>query len=342
MFGFRVEKHGGPEVLQWKQLPDPAAKPGQVLLKVAAVGVNHLDVWVRKGVPGHVFPLPLIPGSDIVGTVVDEGPGVDHVDRSRRYFVAPGYSCGRCESCLAGEHQLCRRFGIFGESCDGGYAELVAVPAVNLIPAPSFLSDAEVASFPLAFLTAWHMLVARARIRPGMWVLVHAASSGVSGAAIRIARLFGASTIATASTPEKMEYARQIGTDFVIDYTRQDFLKEVRRITSREGVHVVVDHVGRTTWQQNLGCLRKGGTLVFCGATSGALVETDLKLVFFKNISLLGSTMGSLGEMLEIARLFDSRRLMPLPLRSMPVVEAPEAHALLEERKAMGKLVLEY
>jgi len=341
MYGYVVEKHGGPEVLEWKELPTPKAGAGEVVVKVAAVGVNHLDIWVRRGVPGHRFPLPMVPGSDIVGTIESEVPGHSHLVPGRRYFVSPGYSCGRCIRCLSGEQQLCREYGIFGESRDGGYAQYVVVPADNLIPIPDRLTWAEAATMPLTFLTAWHMLVSRARLRGGTWVLVQAASSGVSSAAIQIARLFGARVIATGSTPEKLDYALKLGAEVALDYSNPEYPKEVRKITDG-GVDIVVDHVGAPTWKANLGAVRKGGSIVFCGATAGAIVETDLRAVFFKGISILGSTMGSLGEMVEIANLISQGRLNPVPHRTLPISEAADAHRLIEGRMVFGKVVLAF
>jgi NADPH:quinone reductase-like Zn-dependent oxidoreductase len=341
MNGFLIKEHGGPEMLVWTSLPDPEPGPGEVLLKVAAVGINHLDLWVRRGVQGHRFPLPMVPGSDITGTVVKAGPGVEAPSPQTRFMVSPGYSCGRCRQCLKGEQQHCHDYGIFGESCDGGYAELVVVPAMNLLPVPEHLSFAEAASMPLTFLTAWHMLVARARVEPGQWVLIHAAASGVSSAAIQIARLFGARVIATASTETKLDHARALGADVLVNYRTDDWVQKVRAETGRRGVEIVVDHVGAATFKGNLACLARGGTLVFCGATDGAQVQLDLRPVFFKGLSILGSTMGTLGEMAAVAELMAAGKLVPNPLTTFPLKEAARAHALLESRSVVGKLVLE-
>jgi NADPH:quinone reductase-like Zn-dependent oxidoreductase len=342
MWGYVIEHHGGPEVLSWRELPSPVPGPGEVLVRVAAVGVNHLDLWVRRGVPGHRFPLPLVPGSDIVGTIEEAVPQYPELMPGTRYFVSPGYSCNRCLQCLTGQQQLCRSYGIFGESCNGGYARYVAVPAVNLVPIPEHLTFVEAASMPLTFLTAWHMLVSRAHVRPGQWVLVQAASSGVSSAAIQVARLWGANVIATGSTPEKLEYALKLGAGHALESSREDFVKEVRRITGGAGIDIVVDHVGAPTFKAGLAVLAKGGSLVLCGATAGHLVETDLRMVFFKGISILGSTMGSPGEMLEIARHIAGRRLTPNLQRVLPISEAAEAHRLVEGRMVLGKVVLAF
>lgn len=340
MFGFQVREHGEPDVLRYGELPDPTPGPGEVRLQVAAVGVNHLDLWVRRGVEGHTFPLPLIPGSDIVGTVDYVGPGVGHISSEERFFVSPGTSCGTCRQCLSGEQQLCRHYGIFGETRDGGYADLVVVPRENLLPIPAHLSFAEAATMPLTFLTAWHMLVARARIEAGSWVLVQAAASGVSSAAIQIALLHGARVIATASTAEKLAHATRMGAHEVINYGTEDWVSRVRSITGRQGVETVVDHVGAVTFAGSVACLGRGGSLVLCGATAGHLVELDLRPLFFKGLSVMGSTMGTMGEMTAVARLMEQGKLQPHPFVEMSLAEAPRAHSLLEKRAVTGKVVL--
>ena len=343
MYGFVIRRHGGLDALEWDDaLPDRSPGPGQVRLRLRAVGINHLDLWVRRGVPGHRFPLPLVPGCDLVGEVEAAGPGAEDVDRTRRYLVAPGFSCMRCDLCLAGEHSLCRHYGILGETADGGYAEAATVPRENLIEIPSHLSWEEAASFPLAFLTAWHMLVTRARVRPGQTVLVQAAASGVGAAAVQIAKLLGAVVIAAARTPEKAAFARAQGADEALATAEQDLVTRVRELVGRGGVEVIVDHVGAATWDQDLALLRKGGTLVLCGATTGSSVQLDLRPLFFKAWSILGSTMGSLSEMRTVAELFRTRRLRPTLDRTLPLREAPEAHRLLEERRVAGKLVLRH
>ncbi len=340
MYGFQVREHGGPEVLKWVEMPDPIPGPGEVRMQVAAVGVNHLDLWVRRGVEGHSFPLPLVPGSDFVGTVDASGSGVGLVPSQQRYFVSPGTSCGKCRHCLSGEQQFCRHYGIFGETRDGGYADFVVVPQQNLLPIPDHLSFCEAATMPLTFLTAWHMLVTRARVKPGEWVLVQAAASGVSSAAIQIGKLFGARVIATASTAEKLEHATRLGAQEVINYVTEDWVSRVRTLTGKAGVETVVDHVGAATFAGSVACLRRGGSLVLCGATAGHLVELDLRPVFFKGLSILGSTMGSLGEMATVARLINQGKLQPHSYVEMSLAEAPAAHSRLETRAVLGKVVL--
>jgi NADPH:quinone reductase-like Zn-dependent oxidoreductase/enoyl-CoA hydratase/carnithine racemase len=297
-----VHEHGGPEVLRHEEIETPEIRADEALVRVKACGMNHLDLWVRRGVPGHEFPLPLIPGCDTAGVVQAVGEGVSGHAAGDEVIVSPGHSCGHCVRCLTGRHNLCRRYGIMGETRDGGYAEFVAVPGVNLVAKPITLDFVEAAAVPLVFLTAWHMLVGRAGVRPGDWVLVHAGGSGVGSAAIQIAKLHGANVITTASTKAKLDKAAELGADHLVNYEEEDFSKAVRKLTNKRGVDVVFEHTGEATWPGSLKSVARGGTIVTCGATSGFKAESDLRVVFFKQVSILGSTMGSLGEVLEVLR----------------------------------------
>jgi NADPH:quinone reductase-like Zn-dependent oxidoreductase len=333
-------RHGGPEVLERLELPDPRPTARQVVVRVKAVALNHLDVWVRKGWPGLKLELPHLLGSDVAGVVESVGAEVADVAVGSEVLVNPGTSCGACEKCLSGEDVLCRDYRIIGEHVRGGYAELLAVPRQNVLPKPAGLSFEEAACLPLTFLTAWHMLVARARLQPGEAVLIHAAGSGVGSAGVQIAKLLGARVIATGSTPEKLAKARALGADEVIDTGSQDFLAEVKRLTDRKLVDVVFEHVGATTFDRSVACLPPGGRLVTCGATSGPEVKLDLRVLFRKSISLLGSTMGSKGELFRILQLVEAGRLRPVLDRVLPLEAAAEGHQLLSERKAFGNVVL--
>ena len=341
MKGVIVREHGGLEKLLLEDLPDPRPGENDVLIEVRACGVNHLDIWLRRGVVGHRYPLPMIPGSDIAGVVKEVGSAVRSAKPGDEVMVAPGLSCGECARCAAEEEHLCRHYGIIGETRDGGYAELAVVPARNLIARPLGISWQEAAAFPLATLTSWHMLVGQAAVRPGDDVLVHAAGSGVGTQAIQIAKLFDARVIATASDPDKLGKARDIGADDVIDYAREDFSSRVRELTGKRGVDIIIDSVGKDTWQGNLACLAKGGRFVFCGATSGPEVEMDVRRVFFKHLAILGSTMGSQAELREAVTHLAAGRLLPIVADVLPIAEAFEAHRSLEARELFGKIVLE-
>jgi len=335
-----VPRHGGPEVLEIATRPRPIPGPGEVLLQVQAAGVNHLDTFVRRGMPGITLPLPMIPGSDAAGVVVALGPGAAGVKEWDRVFVSPGYSCGRCRACLSGNEPLCRFYGLLGEHRDGTQAEYVALPVAQVLPLPAGVSFEAGAAFPLVFLTAWHMLVARAGLRPGEDVLIHAGGSGVGSAAIQIAKLHGARVLTTTGGPEKGAKAKALGADEVIDHRSSDVLAEVRRLTGKRGVDVVVENVGQETWEKSLLALAKGGRLVTCGATTGYEARTDLRHLFFKGLSLLGSTMGSRAELLQIADLVAAGRLRPVVDRVLPFEQAAEAHRLLAARSVFGKIVL--
>lgn len=335
-----IHEHGGFEKLSLEDVETPSPAQDEVLIQVKACALNHLDIWVRRGVPGQRMPLPMIPGSDIAGVVKKAGSFVRGVKIGDRVVVSPGISCGRCTACLSGRDNLCASYGIIGENRDGGCAEYVCVPGVNVIPIPGKLTFNEAAAIPLVFLTAWHMLVARAGVRPGEDVLVHAAGSGVSSAGIQIAKLLGARVIATAGTDAKLKKARELGAVETINYKKLDFYEEVRRITRRRGVDVILDHIGADTWDRNIRSLRMGGRLVTCGVTSGFEVATDLRYIFFRRLSVLGSTMGTKGELVEIMNLVERGELKPVIDAVFPLSEIATAHKRMQERKAFGKIVV--
>lgn len=333
-----IREHGALDRLELIDHPDPEA--GQrAIISVRAVALNHLDIWLRRGVPGHRFPLPMIPGSEVSG-VVESSPSGDF-SSGDEVVVAPGISCGLCIACTSGKDPLCRKFGILGETENGGCATKIAVPVRNLIRKPSPLSFVEAAAIPLDFLTSWHMLVDRAGVRPGETVLVHAGGSGVGSAAIQIAKLWGASVIATAGSRAKADRTLALGADHVIAYREVDFVSEVKKLTEKRGVDVVVEHVGADTFDGSMRSLAKGGRLVTCGATTGAEVTINLRLVFFKLLSILGSTMGSIGELHEIMKHVNTGRLRPVVGRVLPLDAVAEGHRLLENREVFGKVVLE-
>lgn len=341
MKAVRIEQHGGLEALQVVDVPEPEPGPGQVGIRVRAVGINHLDLWVRRGVPGHTFPLPLTPGADAAGTVEALGPGVTGLEPGQEVVVLPGVSCGRCEDCLAGRDMLCASYGILGESRDGTCARFAVLPAANAQPKPARLSFVAAASFALTFQTAWHMVVERAQVEAGEWVLVQAGGSGVGVAAIQIAKLRGARVIATAGSVAKCARLVELGVDHAIDHDKQDVVAEVKALTARRGVEVVIDHVGRDTFATSMRCLARAGRYVTCGATSGPEVQLHLTHLFFKSLSLLGSTMGSKGDLLRIFRLIEQGRLQPVVGRVLDGLgSVAEAHHLLEEREVFGKVVI--
>lgn len=335
-----LRSHGGPEVLARETIELPEPGPREVRVRVRAVGVNHLDLWVRRGLPNLRLDYPHRLGSDIVGEIEAVGPGARGAVVGQRVVVSPGTSCGVCAACLSGNDNLCAKYHILGESTQGGTARHVNVPDVNLLPYPGDLPWTDAAAVPLVFLTAWQMVVRRGQVGAGDTVLVQAAGSGVGSAAVQIARLFGARVIATAGTDEKCAAARKLGAEVAINYTTQDFAAECKKLTDRRGVDVVVEHVGGEVFEKSVAAVRWGGKIVTCGATAGFTPKLDLRHVFFKQLQILGSTMGPKGDLFRILELVRSGKLTPVVAKVLPLWEAAEAHRLLENRALFGKVVL--
>jgi NADPH:quinone reductase-like Zn-dependent oxidoreductase len=336
----RIHQHGDPSVLVYEDSPEPKIRADQVLVRVRACALNHLDLFVRAGIPGLKVAMPHVLGSDIAGEVVEVGELCERVKPGSRVLLSPGVSCRQCEQCLSGNDNFCRRYTLFGYGIGGGDTELLAAPEYAVIPIPSDLSFEHAAAVPLVFLTAWHMLMARARLQPGEDVLVLAASSGVGSAAIQIAKMFQCRVIATAGGEEKLAKARELGADHVIDHYRQDISAEVRKITGKRGVDVVFEHVGVATWPRSLESLTAGGRLVTCGATTGYDASVDLRYLFTKQWSLLGSFMGSMGELHQVLKFVFRKQLKPVIDRVYPLSEIRAAHERLENKQQFGKVIV--
>ncbi|MGC8876636.1 zinc-binding dehydrogenase [Thermus sp.] len=335
-----MRARGGPEVLEVADLPVPEPGPKEVRVRLRAAALNHLDIWVRKGVASPRIPLPHVLGADGSGVVDAVGPGVEGFAPGDEVVVNPGLSCGRCERCLAGEDNLCPRYEILGEHRHGTYAEYVVLPEANLAPKPKNLSFEEAAAIPLTFLTAWQMVVDKLGVRPGEDVLVMAAGSGVSVAAIQIAKLFGARVIATAGSEEKLRKARELGADEAVNYTHPDWPKEVRRLTGGKGADKVVDHTGALYFEGVIRATASGGRIAIAGASSGYEGTLPFAHVFYRQLAILGSTMASKSRLFPILRFVEEGRLKPVVGEVLPLEEAPEGHRLLEERRVFGKVVL--
>ena len=338
MKAVRIHQFGGPEVLTYEDVADPQPRKDEVLVRVKACALNHLDLWVRKGLPG--VKLPHILGSDVAGEVVTTGEYVGGFKPGQRVLLAPMHYCGHCAKCVAGLQNQCRQFTVLGNGVDGGNCELIAVPAANVIPIPDSLDFNQAASVPLVFLTAWHMLVGRAGVRPGQTVLVLGGSSGVGIAAIQIAKMFHCRVITTAGDESKLEKARALGADFGINHYQQKISEEVRKITNKEGVDIVIEHVGAATWDESVKSLKTGGTLVTCGATTGPNVGVELRHLFSRQLSLLGSYMGTMGELHEVLAHVFAGRLKPVVDRVFPLKDIRAAHEYLEKSQMFGKLVV--
>jgi NADPH:quinone reductase-like Zn-dependent oxidoreductase len=300
--------------------------------------MNHLDLWVRKGLPG--VQLPHINGSDVAGEVLEVGSYVASVKTGQRVLLAPMTFCNHCVQCTSGQQSFCREFSVLGYLNDGGNAEMIAVPEVNVVPIPERLSYNEAASVPLVFLTAWHMLVTRAHIKAANTVLVLGGGSGIGSAAIQICKMLGATVVATAGDEAKLEKSRELGADHTINHYKQKIADEVRRITAKRGVDIVFEHVGSATWEDSVRSLRPGGTLVTCGATTGPEAKIDIRVLFSRQLSLLGSFMGTMGDLHEVLRHVFSGKLKPVVDRTFPFSEARAAHERLEKSEQFGKIVL--
>jgi NADPH:quinone reductase-like Zn-dependent oxidoreductase len=338
MKAVRIHEFGGPEVLRYEDVPDPVPRKDQVLVRVKACAMNHLDIWVRKGLPG--VNLPHILGSDVAGEIVEVGEYVTGFTPGQRVLLAPMSFCNHCGFCTSGRQNLCSEFSVRGNRVDGGNCELTAVPAVSVIPIPDALGFNEAASVPLVFLTAWHMLVGLAGIRPGQTVLILGANSGVGTAAIQIAKFFHAQVIATAGDERKMQKARELGADHVINHYQQKISAEVRRITGKIGVDIVFEHVGAATWEESVKSLKPAGKLVTCGATSGVAAAVDLRFLYSRQLSLLGSYMGTMGDLREVLGHVFAGHLKPIVDRTFPLSETRAAHEYMEKSQMFGKIVL--
>ena len=334
-----IHEHGGIDKLCFEEMPVPNIAADEVLVEVKAAALNHLDLWVRGGLPAFKLKMPHILGSDAAGVVTAVGDVVNNVKVGDKVLLAPGWGCGACHECLNGDDNLCRDYQILGETTQGTFAEYVKAPAENAFLIPDGLSFEEAAAIPLVFLTAWHMLVEQVKVQPGEDILILAAGSGVGSAAIQIAKLFCARVIATASTDEKLQKAGELGADELINYTDKDFLEEVKRLTNKRGVDIVFEHVGKSTWENSIKALKKGGRLVTCGATTGYDPTTDLRYVFSKALKIFGNFMGR-KEGLKRALQFFPEKLKPVIDTSFPLQDAAKAHQRLMNREQFGKLIL--
>jgi 2-desacetyl-2-hydroxyethyl bacteriochlorophyllide A dehydrogenase len=333
-------EHGGPEKLQYEDRPEPQIKPDEVLVRVKACALNHLDIWIRQGIPAYQIPLPHISGCDVAGQIERVGSEVKDVKVGQKVFVSPGLSCGSCEECKAGRDNLCPTFGVLGAKTDGGYAEFVAVPGRNVIAIPGSLTFEQAAAFPLVSVTAWHMAVTLAGLKPGETVLIMGAGSGVGSMAIQIAKHVGAKVITTVGSKDKVKKALVIGADEVINHATEDVTKRVMELTGGRGVDVVIEHIGPQVWDQCLKSLAKGGRLVTCGATTGPKAEIDLRYLYSRSLTLKGSYMGTTAELLEAAKLVGAGKLKPVIDQTYPLKDARAAQEQMLSRKLFGKLVL--
>lgn len=338
MKAVRFHEHGDAGVLRCEEVADPQRAEGRALVRVRACALNHLDLWQRRGLDRVPIPLPHISGSDIAGEVID--PADSGLRAGARVMLQPGLRCGHCSACAEGRDNQCDEYDVIGLRSDGGYAESISVPSENLIAIPPHVDFVTAAAFPLTFLTAWHMLMTRARLRAGDIVVVLAGGGGVGQAAIQLARHFGARVFAT-SAPAKAERTRALGAEHVFDHYQGDFGREVRRLTSGRGADIVIEHVGEATWDRSVRALATGGRLVTCGATTGHAAAIDLRHLFARQLSLLGSYMGRFAELRAAAPLFFEGHITPVVDEVFPLQRAADAQRRLERKDQFGKIVLE-
>jgi NADPH:quinone reductase-like Zn-dependent oxidoreductase len=335
-----IEAHGGPEVVRVGDLPDPEPGPGHVRVRVVAAALNHLDLWVRQGIPGIDLTFPHVLGADGAGVVDAVGPGVEGVAPGDEVYLQPGLFCGRCEFCLQGEESTCIRFRLLGEHVSGTLAECVVVPAANVHRKPRGLDWTRAAAFPLAYQTAWRLLMTAGGLQAGESVLIHGVGGGVASAVLQIAKYAGAYVYVTSSSAKKLDRAIGLGADVAIDYTRERVPDRIRELTARRGVDLVVDNVGQATWSDSIECVRRGGRIVTCGATTGSDAITPINRLYWKQISIHGSTMANRREFRRVARLVEGRRIEPLIDAALPLEEVPAALERMAEGDQFGKIVI--
>jgi NADPH:quinone reductase-like Zn-dependent oxidoreductase len=335
-----IERHGGPEVLRLADLPLPEPGAGEVRVRLMAAALNHLDLWVRRGIPGVELPMPHVPGADGAGVVDAVGAGVAEWAPGDAVYIQPGLFCGACEFCLQGEESLCVRYRLLGEHVTGTLAEHVVVPAVNLYRKPHGLDWVTAAAFPLVTQTAWRLVVTAGELKAGESVLIHGVGGGVSSAALQIARYAGAFVYVTSSSREKLDRAIALGADVAIDYTREDVPARIRELTAKRGVDLVVDNVGEATWRASIECARRGGRIVTCGATTGREAATPIPRIFWKQLTIRGSTMSNRREFARVSRLVIGGRIRPVIDTTFPLDQAPEAFARMERGDQFGKIVV--
>jgi NADPH:quinone reductase-like Zn-dependent oxidoreductase len=333
-------EHGGLDKIRYGDLPDPVPGPGQVRVRIRAGALNHLDIFVRNGIPGIPVRLPHVMGSDGAGVVESIGPGVTRAKPGDEVVLNPGIHCGTCEFCLKGEHSLCVSFHLLGEHIWGTFAEYVVAPEINAYPKPAGLTWEESAAFPLTFLTAWRMLVTKAKAIPGESLLIIGIGGGVSLAALQIAKMLGLTVGVTSGSTDKIRRAEEMGADFGIDHGSADIARETRKITGKRGVDIVLDSVGKATWKQSIASLARGGRLLTCGATTGPNPEEDIARIFWNQLTVLGSTMGTHAEFAGMLRMFQGGKVRPVVDSVFPLPEAKEAERRLEEKRQFGKIVL--
>jgi len=335
-----IHEHGDLDVLRVEDIEEPTPGAGEVVLKVLCAGLNHLDIWVRRGRSGGKLQKPYVLGSDVVGTVEQVGENVTSPKVGDQVVLNPGLSCGRCEFCRRGEQSTCVSFGIMGLSRAGTFAERVAAPADNCYPRPDHMNDPQAGAFALVYVTAWRMLMTRAQLQPGETVLIHGIGGGAALASLQFAKLVGAEVFVTSSDDDKLSRAKELGADHTRNYHQDDIASWIKQETAGRGVDVAVDAVGAATWPLDFTCVRKGGRIVLCGVTTGANAESDLRALYWNQLTILGSTMGSTEDFRQMLRAMTVNRLVPVIDKVFPLAQVRDAMERLETGRQFGKIAL--
>lgn len=333
--------HGGPEQLAYETVPAPTIGAGEVLIRVKACALNHLDIWVRQGIPSYQISLPHISGCDISGIIEQViPPHPRHLSRGQAVLVSPGLSCGQCPVCEAGQENLCSQFQVVGAQVDGGYAEFVKVPAMNVLPIPVGVTFEQAAAFPLVSVTAWHMLMTLAKVKRGETVLVMGAGSGVGSMAVQMANLIGARTFGTVGSDNKVEKAKMLGAEAVFNHSTDHIATSVKKLTDGRGVDVVIEHIGERVWEQCIQAMANGGRLVTCGATTGGQLSLDARYLFSRQLTIMGSYLGTRAELVRAVDHMAAGALRPVIDSVYPLQEARAAQVRMLDRQVFGKIVL--
>ena len=341
MKAVQIYEYGGADKLRYEEAPDPVLQSsGDVIVRLEAASLNHIDLWNRKGLTGMKVEFPHILGADGAGVVEEAGSGVAHVKKGDPVCLYPPVGCSACEFCRTNRDYMCVHLRVLGEGMKGSYAEYVTIPGANCFPIPEGYGFEEAAAFPLVFITVWRMLVTNARLAPGETVLILGIGGGVAMAALQIAKAMNAWVAVTSSSAEKLDRARELGADYGLNYRECDFTREIRNLTGKRGVDVVVDCVGGESWAKSLAALVKGGRLVTCGATTGATPATDIRRIFWNHLSIFGSTLGSREEFEQVLRFVEASKVRPVLDQSFPLAEAAAAQTRLETGQQFGKIIL--
>ena len=342
MKAIRIHEHGNPNVLKYEDIPEPKCPPGKIKVSIKASSINHLDLWVRSGIPGFKTPLPMILGSDASGIIVDIGANLNNYKIGDEVIIQPGIFCKSCKYCNDNKENYCDNYAVLGETCNGVQSEYVIVNPINIYPKPSNISFIEAASMPLTFMTSYEMVVKRAKLKSNETILIYGGSSGVGSAAIQIAKDIGANIIATAGNEVKEEFCYKMGANIVLNHNSNNYFNEIKKITKSCSIDVIFEHIGKNTWQNSLRLLGKGGRIVTCGATSGKKVEIDLTHLFIKQQSILGSTMSCINSFNEVLLKINNNVYNPVISKVFEAINVADSHRYIEDRKQMGKVVLTF